>query len=80
MQLWKLRNEELHGRDQVAKNLATRLEVERELRAAYDNRNPYEPRVQELLCQDIQEHLQRPTRVTLNWLTMNAPVFRDSMK
>lgn len=80
MQLWKIRNEELHGSVQVARNTAKQKEVERELRAAYDNRNHYEPRVQELLCRDIQEQLQRPTWVTQNWLTVNASVFKDSMK
>ena len=66
MQLWKVRNEELHGSDQAARNTVKRKEVERELRAAYNNRNHYEPRAQELLCRDIQEQLQRPTWVTQN--------------
>jgi hypothetical protein len=80
MKLWKLRNEELHGRDKVAQMSAERREVERELRAAYDNKHQYEPRVQELLCRDIADQLQRPTWVTKNWLTVNAQVFRESMQ
>ncbi len=80
MQLWKLWNEELHGRDKVAQTSAERREVERELRVAYDNKHQYEPRVQELLCRDILQQLQRPTWVTRNWLTVNAQVFRESMK
>jgi hypothetical protein len=80
MQLWKVRNDELHGSDQAAQTSAKRKEVERELRAAYDNRNHYKPRVQELLCRDIQDQLQRPTWVTQNWPTVNAPVFKESMK
>ena len=78
--LWKLRNAELHGRDNATKSMAIRREMERELHEVYDHRHHYEPRVQELLCADIQEQLQRPTWVTQNWLTVNAPLFRDSMR
>jgi hypothetical protein len=80
MKLWKQRNEELHGRDKATQNQALRREVERELRAAYDNRQHYEPRVQELLSRNIQDQLQRPTWVIQNWLTVNDPVFRESMR
>ena len=80
MKLWKLRNEELHGRDIATQNQALRRDVERELRAAYDNRQHYEPRVQELLSRNIQDQLQRPTWVLQNWLTVNKPVFRESMR
>ena len=78
--LWKLRNEELHGRDCANQQAIIRSNVERELQSVYDNRNHYEPRVQELLGRDIQEQLQRPTWVTRNWLTVNIPVFRASMQ
>jgi hypothetical protein len=80
MKLWKLQNEELHGRDTATQNQALRREVERELRAAYDNRQHYEPSVQELLSRNIQDQLQRPTWVIHNWLTVNNPVFRESMR
>ena len=78
--LWKLRNAELHGRNNATKSMAIRREMERELHEVYDHRHHYEPRVQELLCDDIQEQLQRPTWVTQNWLTVNAPLFCDSMR
>lgn len=76
--LWKIRNEELHGRDRADQHANMRRNVERELRLVYDNRNHYEPRLQELLGRDIKEQLQRPIWVTRNRLTVNAPVFRAS--
>jgi hypothetical protein len=78
--LWKLRNADLHGRDNATKRSAIWREMERELRLVYDHRHHFEPRVQELLCHDIQEQLQPPMWVMQNWLNVNAPLFRESMR
>ena len=61
LDLWKIRkNEEIHGRDNTTKTASNTREIEHELRIVYDNRNHFEPRVQELLLRDLQDHLQRP--------------------
>jgi hypothetical protein len=38
-----------------------------------------EPSAQSLLCADIQAHLQQPTWVVKNWLTIYSPVIRASI-
>jgi hypothetical protein len=78
--LWKLRNEEVHGRDIETRAQAERQEIQRELREVYNNRNQMEPRIQELLYREEHQHMQRPLWVTRNWLATNAPVFRESMR
>jgi hypothetical protein len=79
-QLWKLRNEEVHGQDTATRARAERHENQRELREVYNNRNLMEPRIQELLYREEHQHMQRPSWVTRNWLVTNAPVFRESMR
>jgi hypothetical protein len=70
LDLWKLRNEEIHGRDNTTRMASNTRDIENELRSVYDNRNHFEPRVQELLLRDLQDHLQRPEWVTRNWLCL----------
>jgi hypothetical protein len=80
MKLWQLRNEELHGRDETTRTRSERREIERELREVYARRHHLEPRVQGLLFRDEHEHTQRPTWITRNWLNVNGPILRDSMR
>lgn len=80
MNLWKMRNEDLHGRDTETRAITERREVEQALREVYERRNHFEPRVQELLLREEHEHMQRPIWVTRNWLTVNGPIFRESAR
>ena len=78
--VWKMRNEQVHGSTAETRAQADRRDTERQLTAIYASRNLLEPRVQELLAPDLESHLQRPANVTRNWLAMTGPVVRDSMR
>jgi hypothetical protein len=78
--LWKLRNEELHGRDTISTERAERQEIKRALKEVYELRPQLEPRVQDLLMRNEQDHMQRPLWVTRNWLAVNAPAIQESAR
>jgi hypothetical protein len=78
--VWKLRNESLHGKDTAARVAAEAKEVKRRLEEIYDLRAQMEPSAQELLCQDIHQHLEKPTWATTNWLQIHAPLFHASVR
>ena len=78
--LWKLRNEDVHGKDDAARAIAEKREVTRRLAAIYSQRNHMEPSFQALLFPDIQTHLEQPTWVIQNWLTIRAPGFLSSIR
>ena len=79
-ELWKLRNDQIHGTTAETRAQADRRDMERQLTAIYASRNLLEPRVQDLLAPDLESHLQRPVNVTRNWLAVTGPVVRDSMR
>jgi hypothetical protein len=76
--LWKLRNEELHGRDKVSTDRAERQEIKRALQEVYELGPQREPHLQELLMRNEQDHMQRPRWVTWNWLAVNTPAIQES--
>ncbi len=78
--LWKMRNEELYGRDAATRVINERRDIEGALRVVYEQRTHFEPRVQELLLREEYEHMQRPLWVTRNWLNVNGPIFRESAR
>ena len=73
--LWKIRNDEVHGKNESTRVGSLRRKVERQFRAVHDNQHHLELRVQEVLHREAYEHLQRPLWVTRNWLATHAPVF-----
>jgi hypothetical protein len=79
-ELWLLRNQDVHGHDAATKELAEKKEVRRRLEQIYDKRFHMEPSAQALLCHDIQQHLRQPNWVLKNWLTINTPIFKDSIR
>jgi hypothetical protein len=79
-ELWLLRNQDVHGHDAATKELAEKKEVRRRLEQIYDKRFHMEPSAQALLCHDIQHHLRQPNWVLKNWLTINTPIFQDSIR
>jgi hypothetical protein len=79
-QLWSLRNNDVHGNTAREKTAAEHTTMARQLSAIYDRRQHLEGPVQRLLHEDINIHLQRPLRVTQNWLAMTAPLIRDSLR
>ncbi len=78
--LWKLWNEAVHGKDAAARATAEKREASRRLTVIYDQRNHMEPSAQSLLCPDIRHHLEQPTWVIQNWITINGPVFTNSLR
>ena len=68
--LWKMRNEDVHGKDMTSKALAEKREDKRQLEEIYEMKNHIEPSAQALLCADIQTHLEQPTWAIQNWLAM----------
>ncbi|KAI2494428.1 hypothetical protein MHU86_20111 [Fragilaria crotonensis] len=64
--LWKMRNEDVHGKDEATRIIAERREVTRRLSAIYDQRQHMEPSAQSLLYPDIRNHLEQPPWVIQN--------------
>ncbi len=79
-EVWKLRNDDVHGKDDATRLVAERREVTRQLAAIYSQRRLMEPSFQDLLFPDIQQHLEQPTWVIRNWLTIRAPGFATSIR
>jgi hypothetical protein len=77
LELWKVRNAEVHGHDHRTQAEALRRDVSRQLDGMYQQQAHYEPQVQRLLLPDVNEHLNQPTWVTRNRLSINAPIFRE---
>ena len=79
--LWTARNAMVRGTNLVAQRQAHRRTTEAELRSVYDTREQLEPEFQRLLFRDVQCHIQRqPHYITRNWLQMNVPIFRESLR
>ena len=78
--LWEMRNQDLHGANESTKARAEREENERTLRDIYDMRAQMEPSVQQLLCQDIATHFEKPLWYNKNWLAIHGPLVKQSIK
>ena len=77
---WAERNQALHGNTATEKSKAIWQEVRRQLDIIYQNRHLLEPSVQELLCDQQEEHERQNPIVTRNWLAQNARLFKDSIR
>ncbi len=78
--LWKMRNQDVHGKDATTIAQAETRDVQRSLDVIYSKRMHMEPSAQALLCQDIRAHMRRPTWVTRNWINIHAPIFKASIQ
>lgn len=79
--LWALRNNDLHGADVSRRAQAVKKEVDRSLREIYDMRSQMEPSMQQaLLCKDLMEHFTKTTSYNQNWLAVDGPLVRESIK
>ncbi len=68
-QIWKHRNEDLHGKDALSCQTAERLDVQRQLNLIYAHRPAMmETPVQALLLSSAEAHAAYPLNVTKNWL------------
>jgi exonuclease III len=80
MEVWKIRNQALHGYDDRTRNEAERREIFRTLEEIYRNRHDFEPSVQGLLHPTIEAHRQEPLWVTRNWISTNRGLMQESMR
>ena len=78
--LWKQRNLEVHGHDERTKAEASKREVRSQLTEIYRRRSMYEANVQKLLHREVGDHEQHSLGVVKNWLSINAPIFKESYR
>ena len=78
--VWTMRNSDVHGLDQVTRARAARAAMERDLREVYDQRHHLEPQVESLLHINEHEHRSRTVSTNRNWLAVNLPIIRRSVR
>ena len=78
--VWTMRNRDVHGHDSATRASAERAATDRELREVYDQRQHLEPHVASLLHRDEHEHRSRPRAINKNWLAVNLPIIRRSVR
>ena len=78
--VWTLRNSEVHGHDAVTRARATRAATDRDLREVYDQHHHLEPQIESLLHPNEHEHRRRSRTTTQNWLAVNLPIIRRSVR
>jgi hypothetical protein len=78
--VWRMRNEAVHGHDKATRASAERAATDRDLREVYDQRQHLEPQVTSLLHQDEHEHRSRSRATNKNWLAVNLPIIRRSVR
>jgi hypothetical protein len=78
-EVWKLRNQDVHGQDDAARARAERASVSRELREVYDQRQHLEPQVEALLHRNEHDHLRQALSMNWNWIAVNLPIIRRSV-
>jgi hypothetical protein len=78
--VWKVRNQEVHGHDDAERASAERANLASELREVYDQRHNLEPQVEALLHQNEHDHMRRPPSINRNWLAVNLPIIRRSVR
>jgi exonuclease III len=76
--LWEIRNQKVHGVTQAQQQQKQHEKVIAELCEIYENRNNYEPRVQDMLFETVEEHSQHSYRDVHNWLAVNRKIFQQS--
>ena len=79
-ELWRARNQDVHGADATKQAAIERRDLLRTLRSLYEKRNLYEPSAQELLMKDIRDHESLSTKQIKNWLAINVPVLQISYR
>ncbi len=78
--LWTTRNQDAHGADAETRARIVRNNVHREIRGLYDQRERAEPEVQALMRGNAQDHEHQPTWINRNWLRIQGPLVRTSIR
>ena len=79
-ELWTSRNKDLHGADAAARAKAATREAHRTLRELYDLRSRVEGSLGSIFFPTLQDHMDQPTWVNQNWISMHASLIRDNVK
>ncbi len=66
--LWKTCNDERHGWDKESRNSARREVLHKELEMIYDRKHEYPVRVQWLLRESYELHIQETVTKLADWL------------
>ncbi len=78
--LWKLRNDDVHGYDASSRAIAEKREVARGLSRIYDQRNHMEPSLQALLYPDVETHMEQSSMGAIkSWMQIRGPGFAESI-
>jgi hypothetical protein len=78
---WTQRNASVHGLDRESRAYHLREKDTLRLRTIYQHRTDYEPSVQELLYDTVEEHLHTSTSNAIhNWLQVHETTFIQSLK
>jgi hypothetical protein len=74
--LWKLRNDERHGRDTESKAKAQREVLTNEIKVLYTNRERYPPQVQKLLQTSFEVHCTERVSNLRDWIDAYCVTFK----
>jgi hypothetical protein len=77
--IWTIRNQVIHGHDQISRPNIQCLEAETELRAIYEDRELLLPADQDHIFDDVNTHLAYSTNSIQNWLNTYQGLFTDSI-
>jgi hypothetical protein len=75
IQLWTTRNEERHGWDQDSRDSSRRKVLHKELEDIYLRKHEYPERVQQLLRNSYEEHIQEPVTKLTDWMDASQGTF-----
>jgi hypothetical protein len=75
--LWKIRNDDRHGRDATTKEVARHEVLTNELQILYDNRDQYPVGVQQLLRTSFEVHTHEKLSRIEDWLNAFRVTFRS---
>jgi type IV secretory pathway VirJ component len=73
--LWKLRNEDMHGRDKTAQTRARAAQIRREVELLYEQADQAPPNYTDHIYRhDLDTQLEKATADLIGWLSNWAPV------
>lgn len=80
LQVWTLRNADIHGHDQRTRAIQREKVLNARLQAIYQQRFQMEPRVQDLLYDTIEEHSRQSSNSIQNWLAVHEATITASIR
>jgi len=79
--LWKVRNEERHGKDWAAQALARKDQITREVSLLYENATDVPQHLSDnIYTCDLETHLQKQPAELVAWLANWMPIYEDHIR